>query len=363
MIKYTKGNLLESEAQALVNTVNTIGVMGKGIALMFKEQFPNNFSLYHKACKQKKVKIGEMFTTVEDTLNGKKIIINFPTKTTWRKPSEYSYIESGLVALRKEILNRNLSSIAIPPLGSHNGGLDWNRVRGMIEAHLSDLPTDITIYEPSDAVIERLNKERVGLTPARAMMLDVLCDMIAYGEFISVFAAEKVVYFLQRFGAKNIFNVEFIKYYYGPYSKGKIGHTLYHLNGYITGMGGMQVRPFDELWMLPDTPKTVQAYLSKSENSEYKKICENTKHFLRGYYSTFSLELLATIDFILQEDCRLKHWQTMAQEQLLQVLQTDLQQWSSRKDKLFGHIDFMPIILQHLLMIHPLPTADNERKD
>jgi len=125
MIHYKTGNLLDSEAEALVNTVNTVGVMGKGIALQFKNLFPKNFKLYSNACKNKELRVGKLLVTEEESLlTGKKVIINFPTKTNWRLPSEYQYIEDGLVELVKVIRERNLKSIAIPPLGSGNGGLD-----------------------------------------------------------------------------------------------------------------------------------------------------------------------------------------------------------------------------------------------
>ena len=123
MIQYRIGNLLDSEAEALVNTVNTVGVMGKGIALQFKNMFPNNFKLYANACKNKEVKIGKLFVTEEEALlSGKKIIINFPTRLIGVY-SEYQYIESGLTELVKVIKEKNIKSIAIPPLGAGNGGL------------------------------------------------------------------------------------------------------------------------------------------------------------------------------------------------------------------------------------------------
>ena len=349
MIYFKKGDLLESSAQALVNTVNTVGVMGKGIALQFKERFPQNYALYHSACKNKQVKIGEMFTTVEHTIEGSKIIINFPTKTTWRRPSEYSYIELGLKSLHDEIINRRIDSIAIPPLGSHNGGLDWSIVKEMIISALSDLKCKVYIYEPSDRIIEKLNSERVKLTPASAMMLDVLCDMVAYGEFISVFSAEKIVYFLQRFGAKDIYKINFIKYYYGPYSKGRIGHALYHLNGsYIKGMGGMEAKPFDQIWLLPDTVEAIEKYMSVEENKELKSIADKTKNFLRGYYSAYSLELLATVDFILNDDERLHKWKSMDQDIVLDIVDDDIRKWSKRKSDLFRGSEYLPKILKHL---------------
>lgn len=349
MIHYTKGNLLDSSAEALVNTVNTVGVMGKGIALQFKERFPMNYARYHKACKDGKVRIGEMFVTTEHSLIGNKIIINFPTKTTWRRPSEYSYIQQGLRSLRSTILNMNITSIAVPPLGSHNGGLDWLRVQKMIEDSLSDLDCNIYIYQPSDHIVERLKGERVKLTPARAMTLDVLGDLVAYGEFISVFATEKIIYFLQKFGAEDVFKIKYIPYFYGPYSKGKVSHLLYALNGsYIKGMGGMEVKPFDQLWILPDTKESVHAYLDNPDNVRYKDISNGTKNFLRGYYSAYSLELLASVDYLLNSDKRLFGWKNRGTGEIIDIINDDLQKWSERKDKLFNGSPFMPKIIEHL---------------
>lgn len=115
MIHYVKGNLLESEAQALVNTVNTVGVMGKGIALQFRESFPENYRVYRDVCKKKELKIGQVLVTEEDTMmQGHKIIVNFPTKTHWKYPSEYSYIEQGLQSLRISSVSASTIS-SLPP--------------------------------------------------------------------------------------------------------------------------------------------------------------------------------------------------------------------------------------------------------
>ena len=349
MIQLTTGNLLESEAEALVNTVNTEGVMGKGIALQFKEAYPDNYRKYRKACKEKKVQVGKMFVTVENSFHGRKIIVNFPTKKTWRKPSEYIYIEEGLKALKEEIEQRNIKSIAIPPLGSHNGGLDWGKVKTMMMNLLQDVDCMVYLYEPSDIIIEKMKSERVKLTPARAMMLDILCDMKAYGEFASVFAAEKAVYFLQRMGASDIFNIHFMKNFYGPYSRGKISHVLYYLNGsYIKGMGGMQAKPFEEIWIIPETLEIVSAFLAIDENRKYKDICDRTKDFLRGYYSTYSLELLSTVDFIIQSNKELEEWLIMDNSDLLKVIRRELVAWSSRKEELFCNSIFLNIVVEYL---------------
>jgi O-acetyl-ADP-ribose deacetylase (regulator of RNase III) len=349
MITFVKGDLLTDDAQALVNTVNTVGVMGKGIALQFKERFPDNYSVYRKACKDGNFTVGQLLITESKRLDGTKLIINFPTKTTWRKPSEYSYIEAGLSVLRSKIQTLGIQSIAIPPLGSHNGGLDWIRVREMIIRYLGDLDCDIRLYEPSDVIIERLKEERVRLTPARAMLLDVLCDMVSYGEFVSVFAAEKVVYFLQRLGAKDIFKIEFTRGYYGPYSGGKIAHVLYYLNGsYLKGMVGMQNRPFDEIWILEDTAQNIASYLAAPENKDYRDIANRTKEFLRGYYSNYSLELLSTIDYILCNDLSIADFKDWDEVSFVDNINNNISSWNSRKQRIFTGSKYISLMVNHL---------------
>ena len=120
-MKFITGNLLSAQAQALVNTVNTVGVMGKGIALQFKEKYPVNFKLYEKASKRGEMQIGKMLVVKEQILDGEKLIINFPTKTEWYKKSQYSYVEEGLKDLVNVIGEYQIKSIAIPPLGCGNG--------------------------------------------------------------------------------------------------------------------------------------------------------------------------------------------------------------------------------------------------
>ena len=150
MIKYTQGNLLEADADALVNTVNTVGVMGKGIALMFKERFARNMEEYTNACKAKQVHTGKMYITETGELMGPRWIINFPTKQHWRSPSKLEWVIEGLEDLRKFILENNVKSIAIPPLGTGNGGLGWPVVRQQIEKALGDLrDVNILVYEPT----------------------------------------------------------------------------------------------------------------------------------------------------------------------------------------------------------------------
>ena len=157
MIHFTKGNMMTSSAEALVNTVNTVGVMGKGIALQFKEEFPKNFLTYKAACSSGELTPGKLLITKELNSKGEeKIIINFPTKLHWRNPSKYEYITEGLKELVKAISEHNIKSIAIPPLGCGNGGLDWNIVKGMIEEALKDIECEIYIYEPNTEIKQAL---------------------------------------------------------------------------------------------------------------------------------------------------------------------------------------------------------------
>jgi O-acetyl-ADP-ribose deacetylase (regulator of RNase III) len=339
MIQFKQANLLESDAQAIVNTVNTVGVMGKGIALQFKNQYPQNYKLYVAACKAKEVVVGKMFVTEETSLlGGKKIIINFPTKTDWRKPSEYSYIENGLQDLVKVIEDKNIKSIAIPPLGAGNGGLDWNKVKELIEQHLSHLDCEVQIYQPNAIIQEALKKERVKLTPARAMLLAVLFDLVKNGEFVSEFTAEKIAYFLQRFGAKDAFKLEFQPNFYGPYSC-KVKHVLYYLNGsYISGYSSKDKKPFDELGLMLDAEKEVNEYLDAKENIAYKEIVEKTKAFLSGFYADFGLELLSTVDFII-EDKKTKS---------IDEISKHLIDWSDRKKTLFTNPKFISLAVQNI---------------
>jgi len=339
MIHYEIGNLLESRAEALVNTVNTVGVMGKGIALQFKNMFPNNFKIYTKACKKEEVKIGKLLVNEDESLlSGRKLIINFPTKTTWRKPSEYIYIEEGLKEMVKLIKERDIKSVAIPPLGAGNGGLDWNKVKTLLEKYLAEVNCEIYIYQPNIEMKELLKNERVKLTPARAMLLSVLYDLVRSGEFVSEFSAEKIAYFLQRFGAKDIFKLDFKPNFYGPYS-GKVKHVLYYLNGsYIMGYSSKDKKPFEELGLILDAEKEVNAFLVKGENVLYNNIVDKTKKFLNGFYSTFGLELLSTIDFI----------RTYKKTDSQEIIIKELENWSNRKKTLFTNPKFIDIAVNNI---------------
>lgn len=337
MIIYKKGNILESEADALVNTVNTQGVMGKGIALQFKNAFPSNYKLYQDICRNGSFQIGDLLIVEENGLiSGKKTIINFPTKTSWRKPSEYSYIEKGLEKLVQVIEDKKFNSIAIPPLGSGNGGLNWEIVKKMIEDKMSHLPIDVFIYEPNSQITEKLKEERVQLTDARAMLLFMLYKLVANGEFVSEFSSEKICYFLQRFGAKKHFKLDYKPNFYGPYS-GKVKYVINYLNGsYIMGYSSMDKKPFETLDLVSDGFEKVESYiLSKPE---LVQIVNRTESFLDGFYSEFALELLSTVDYI-----------SLNKETFdLEIIKSELESWSERKRTLFSNDRFLNISINHL---------------
>lgn len=223
-------------------------------------------------------------------------------------------------------------------MGSGNGGLNWSKVKPILEKYLVDVDCDIYIYEPSAAIQEVLKKERVKLTPARAMLLSVLYEMVRNGELVSEFSSEKIAYFLQRFGAKETFKLEFQPNFYGPYS-GKVKHVLYYLNGsYIMGYSSKDKKPFEELGLIPNAETEVNEFLDKSENSHYKTTVEKTKAFLSGFYSHFGLELLSTIDFIITEK------KVNTQE----AITKELENWSDRKKTLFTNHKFIQIAVNNL---------------
>lgn len=338
MIKFLTGDLFESKAEALVNTVNTVGVMGKGIALQFKNLFPNNYKVYKEACKNNALKIGDLLVTVDQNIStGEKIIINFPTKKHWRQPSEYTFIESGLDDLVELIKTKHIKSIAIPPLGSGNGGLQWGRVKVIIKEKLSAINNvTIEVYEPNANIKEHLKKERVKLTPARSMLLYMLYHLVENGELVSEFSSEKICYFLQRFGAEKYFKLDYQPNYYGPYS-GKVRHVLNYLNGsYILGYEAKDKRPFDALDLLVDAKNDVESYIN--QDAELKEIITKTSDFLEGYYSSFGLELLSTVDYISNKH---KTNNTV-------FIQQELASWSNRKKTLFANQKYIKISIQHL---------------
>ncbi len=328
MIKLYKGNMFHSKAEALVNTVNTVGVMGKGIALQFKKAFPNNFKVYARACKNKELEPGKLLYVWDENIDlGRRLIINFPTKIHWRNPSKYEYIEKGLIALRDLLIEKKIKSIAIPPLGCGNGGLDWNKVRPMIEEALKGLDTEIMIYEPNSSIKATLKKEKtnkeVKLTPARASLLYALFAYESMGENSSLLVANKLAYFLQRKG-QNL-NLNFIPHYYGPYAA-DIEKVLYYLNGvYLNGMNQERTKPFEPLRLNYERWNEINYYIENKLSAQDSKRVKSLKDFLAGFSSELALEILATTDFILNNN----------PDYNLEDVIRSIENWNLRKRELF----------------------------
>lgn len=340
MINYTKGNLLEANTQALVNTVNTVGVMGKGIALQFKEAFQTNFKEYTIACKKGEMKPGKLLIVKENTLHGERIIINFPTKTDWFQKSKYEYIEDGLIALRDELKKGEIKSIAIPPLGCGNGGLNWEKVKLLIEKYLESIENvEIIIYEPNAAVKELLKKQEyykeAKLTPARAMLVYSLFYYESMGETSSLFVANKLAWFLQRMG-ENL-RLNFKASHYGPYSV-QVAHMLHNINGkYIKGLEQMTLKAFEPIELQYDKAKEVSEYIRKELTVEQRTRLSNLIKLIDGFQSALSLEVLATVDFIRKEK------PAVDEKEIFEIIQN----WSDRKKDLFKE-HYIQIALNHL---------------
>jgi O-acetyl-ADP-ribose deacetylase (regulator of RNase III)/uncharacterized protein YwgA len=340
MIRYLTGNLLDAKAQALVNTVNTVGVMGKGIALQFKEAFPHNHKVYVAACKKGELVPGKLLAVREATMHGEQIIINFPTKTEWFRKSQYDYIESGLHELSNLIGAYKINSIAVPPLGCGNGGLKWERVRPMIEKHLAGLEgVDIQVFEPSNAVKEILKAQEQNktarLTPARAMLLYSMFFYETSGEPTSLFVANKLAYLLQRLG-ENL-RLKFTASHYGPYSV-QVEHVLHNLNGtYLRGLEQRNVKAFEPLELNYATLEEVKAYVQQELSMEQRQRLDNLLALTRGFQSALSLEILATVDFVKKDAPHL------TEPQIMEAIHT----WSERKRQLFQE-KYIRIAHQHL---------------
>ncbi len=309
MVTYTQGNLLEADVDAVVNTVNTVGIMGKGIALMFKEQFPRNFEAYTRACDAGEVRVGKMFVTENKELFGPRWIINFPTKTHWRVKTKIEWVEDGLKDLVRVIREKKIHSIAIPPLGCGNGGLDWNDVRPLIEASLADLDgVNAIVYEPTSKyqnVAKRTGVEK--LTPARALVAEMVRRYSLLGIECSILEVQKLGWFLERgvtrFGESDALKFKFQANKYGPYS-----HNLTKL---LDSLDGSYLRcdkrladadPLDLIWFNDAKYDRVQAYLNSGEGKQFSSVLEWASATIDGFESPLGMELLATVDWMMQHD-------------------------------------------------------------
>lgn len=310
MMRFTTGNLLDSYADAVVNTVNTVGIMGKGIALMFKEAFPANFHAYEAACKRGEVRTGKMFVTEPLMMGAPRWIINFPTKEHWRGKTRLEWIESGLQDLRRVILDKKIQSIALPPLGCGNGGLEWRVVRPLIERALADLPdVDVIVYEPTHEyqnVAKRAGVER--LTPARALIAELVRRYWILGIECSLLEIQKLAWFLEReidsSQLVNPLNLQFSAHRYGPYAN-RLDHLLDGLDGsYLKSEVRIpDAKPTDVI-AFDDSKKDFVAVYIRSAAADYMPALERVTKRIAGFESPLGMELLATVDWLLVREGR-----------------------------------------------------------
>lgn len=296
MITYTTGDLFEAQTEAIVNTVNTVGVMGKGIALQFKNRFPENYQIYKKACDQSLLKIGDLLITENNSLFFK-YIINFPTKKHWRNPSKYEYVEKGLDALIEEVKIRNIKSVALPPLGAGNGKLEWDKVKEMLNEKLKALPeVDFIIFEPQARFEARDNIKKAvhNLTPIRAMLLDSFEHYNRIEDSLNLLVAQKLAYFLQRIGEP--LRLEYSKGWYGPYAR-TLEKVLQTMNGSYLVYQAQTNKPSNPITLVPEKRMEIEKQLTALTASQ-KEHLNTLKEFIYGFETAFGLELLATVDWI-----------------------------------------------------------------
>lgn len=294
------GNLLSADVEALVNTVNTVGVMGKGIALQFKQAFPENFKAYERACKEGKVVPGRMFVFDRHSLVNPRFIVNFPTKRHWKGNARLSDVEAGLSDLVRVIDELGIRSIAVPPLGCGLGGLDWDDVRPRIVAALGAIPgLRVLLYAPAGAppVDEMpVATKAPAMTEKVAALLYVFRRYGVPGYKLSRIEAQKLAYFLQAAGVP--LKLEFRKYTYGPYAD-KLNHWLQHLEGhFIRGYGDGSAK--SSMSVCEDAMPRIEAKLE--ENSEIEARAARVADLIYGFESPYGLELLATVHWVISED-------------------------------------------------------------
>lgn len=316
MIIYTTGDLLKSSADALVNTVNCEGYMGKGIAYQFKMQFPNNNKDYVKACKTGELQIGKLHYFEEDG----KVIINFPTKNKWRAKSKIEYVEKGLDELVKLIERKNLQSIAIPPLGSGNGGLVWNEVKSVIEKKLSavDENVQILIYEPSQNYVSQPKAE-----PKLSLSGLVLMDIKDHLKKFDTLRLQKTAFYMDIFSGEHYFN--FTRHKYGPYDNS-------------IAIISRSIREFQKYHGVKNTQEAYGILYNKIVSNKVELKLATMQPFIEkaaDYVNTFDtnheLECASTITYLLKENG------TLSQDEIV----TKFKQWSEDKASRFSEDDIL----------------------
>ena len=325
MFELVRGNLLTADVEALVNTVNCVGVMGKGIALQFKQAFPENFRAYEQACKKGLVEPGRMLVVSTIGVGNPKYIINFPTKRHWKGKSRLEDIRSGLQDLVAEIQRRGIKTIAVPPLGCGNGGLNWAEVEPLIRSAFAHIPNvRALVYEPEGAppaAEMRVRTSRPSLTPTRAGLLAALDQYREGGYRSGRLEVQKLAYLLQASGEP--MQLKFAQNQYGPYDE-NLNFVLQRLEGHFTrGYGDRSRR--GEIELIPGVIDEARAYLAGSD-ATHKRLDRLTR-LIEGFDTPYGLELLATVHWVVDHDPAIADDEKAVIDQV--------QAWSTRKGELF----------------------------
>jgi O-acetyl-ADP-ribose deacetylase (regulator of RNase III) len=301
-VQIKSGDLLKENSGAIVNTVNCVGVMGKGIALQFKQRWPQNFKAYAAACEREEVKPGKMFIYDLGEWSKPRFIINFPTKAHWRGDSKIEYIEAGLRDLVLQVRRLGINSIALPPLGCGNGGLDWDDVRRLIFAAFKDYPqVQVNVFEPKGAPpaqkMVNLTK-KPAMTPGRAAIITVISIYREMEYGLSKIEIQKLAYFLEQSGQR--LNLEFVKHNYGPYSD-KLRHVLKTLDGhYIIGVGDFSGDA--DISLMPGALAEADEFIRTKGESELSERVERVRSLIDGFETPYGMELLATVHWVVTQE-------------------------------------------------------------
>lgn len=303
MIEYTSGNILFADVEALVNTVNCVGIMGRGIALQFRNGFPENFKAYEAACQRQEVQPGRMFVYATGELGNPKYIINFPTKRHWRGKSRIEDIDSGLLDLQAVIRRLNIRSIAIPPLGSGLGGLDWNDVKPRIHEAMQALPeVAVHVYEPkgaptSDTMVH--SRDVPKMTAGRAALVELISRYLngLLDPSVSLLEVHKLMYFMQEAGEP--LRLKFKQAHYGPYAE-NLRHVLSTIEGhFVSGYADGGDAPDKTLELVPGAVEEASQFLT--QHSETRTRFDKVAELVDGFESPFGLELLSTVHWVTKE--------------------------------------------------------------
>lgn len=301
MIVYKHGDLFKEDAEALINTVNCVGVMGRGIALQFKNAYPENFKAYLQVCKNGELQPGRMFVFETGSLTNPRYIINFPTKRHWRGKSQIEDIESGLKGLIKVITQYNIKSIAIPPLGSGLGGLNWAVVRPLIEDAFKTL-TDVhvIIYEPKGAP-DIVQKPAVpNMTPGRAALVGLINIYLRglLDPFVTLLEVHKLMYFMQEAGEP--LRLNYTKAAYGPYAE-NLRHVLHKIEGhFVYGYADGGDNPAKQLQLVPAAIENAINFLEKHPDTHHR--FNKVVGLVEGFETSSGLELLSTVHWVIKQE-------------------------------------------------------------